>query len=127
MEYFCNQDDPLWRMPDRDLVEFAARELERVGLGRAADVVEGVVLRQRKAYPVYDAAYRTHLHTIRQYLDRITNLQTIGRNGMHRYNNQDNSVLVGLLAAENVDGAGHDLWDLNTDRSYYEEAVINPD
>lgn len=127
MEYFCNEDDALWRMPDNELIQYAAGELEQIGLGRSGAVIDGVVLRQRKAYPVYDADYRQHVETIRRYLDTTANLQTIGRNGMHRYNNQDNSMLVAMLAVENLEGASHDLWDVNTDRSYYEEVVLNQD
>jgi protoporphyrinogen oxidase len=73
------------------------------------------------AYPVYDAGYREHVATIRRYLEPIENLQTIGRNGMHRYNNQDHAMLTGLLASRNLQGEAHDLWTVNTDRSYYED------
>lgn len=81
---------------------------------------EGVVYRQRKAYPVYDGDYRSHLEVIRGFLGTIGNLQTIGRNGMHRYNNQDHSMLTGLLAVRNLGGENHDLWEINGEEKYLE-------
>ena len=124
MEYFCNEGDALWQMADDGLIALATRELEQLGLVSAELVVDGVVIRQAKAYPVYDADYRVHLGVIRDYLSTIENLQTIGRNGMHRYNNQDHSMLTGLLAARNLAGEQHDLWQVNTERSYYEEQRV---
>ncbi|MBC7233688.1 MAG: NAD(P)/FAD-dependent oxidoreductase [Chloroflexi bacterium] len=120
LEYFCNEGDALWSMPDQELVALAARELNSIGLASAADVEEGVVFRQRKAYPVYDRDYRVNLAAIRGFLATVTNLQTIGRNGMHRYNNMDHSMLTGMLAARNVLGEQHDLWKVNTEQEYYE-------
>lgn len=128
MEYFCNRGDALWEMDDADLIRLAAEELERIGLGHAAEVEDGTVIRQPMAYPVYDAEYRDHLETIRHYLDTLENLQTTGRAGMHRYNNQDHSMLTAILAARNVlgdhDGQPHDLWDVNVERSYHEEFTV---
>jgi protoporphyrinogen oxidase len=121
MEYFCNEGGELWEMSDEELVELATRELVTLGLVKTGDVEDGVVLRQRKAYPVYDSEYRGHLQVLEKFLKGIDNLQTIGRNGMHRYNNQDHSMLTGLLAARNILGENHDLWDVNTERSYYED------
>jgi protoporphyrinogen oxidase len=121
MEYFCNEGGQLWDMSDEELVELATRELVTLGLVKTGDVEDGVVLRQRKAYPVYDSEYRGHLRVLEKFLKGIDNLQTIGRNGMHRYNNQDHSMLTGLLAARNILGENHDLWDVNTERSYYED------
>lgn len=121
MEYFCNEEDVLWQMPDAALINLAQQELSRLGLARGAKVERGVVIRQPKAYPVYDATYRRHLDVLQKYLGTFTNLQTIGRNGMFRYNNQDHSMLTGLLAARNLQGEQHNLWEVNTDRSYYEE------
>jgi protoporphyrinogen oxidase len=126
MEYFCNEGDDLWQMADDDLVVLATREMETLGLGKAMDVIDGCVIRQRKAYPVYDNTYQQHLDVIRHYLEGFENLQTIGRNGMHRYNNQDHSMLTGLLAARNLVGEQHDLWAVNTDRSYYEAFEVAP-
>ncbi len=124
MEYFCSRGDDLWEMKDRDLLDLASRELQTLGLAQAAEVEDGCVIRQAKAYPVYDDSYRKHLDVIRSYLAGFDNLQTIGRNGMHRYNNQDHSVLCGLYAARNLLGAEHDLWNVNTERSYYEEQQL---
>jgi len=124
MEYFCNTDDPIWSQPDSELIELAGRELEQVGLGPASAVEDGCVIRQPKAYPVYDAEYRVHVDTLQAALAQLSNVQTIGRNGMHRYNNQDHSMLTGLLAARNLLGEQHDLWTVNTERSYYEEQEV---
>ena len=124
MEYFCTRGDDLWKMEDADLVMLATREISQLGLARAADVEDGCVIRQPAAYPVYDGEYRRHLDVLRDFLTGFENLQTVGRNGMHRYNNQDHSMLCGLYAAQNLMGARHDLWDVNTERSYYEEQQI---
>ncbi|GAB4385727.1 MAG: NAD(P)/FAD-dependent oxidoreductase [Elainellaceae cyanobacterium] len=122
MEYFCSEGDKLWGMSDKQLIELASREAVALGLGvESGDVEDGVVIRQRKAYPVYDGEYRKHLQVIQDYLKTFENLQTVGRNGMHRYNNQDHSMLTGMLAAKNILGEDHDLWNVNTERSYYEE------
>jgi protoporphyrinogen oxidase len=124
MEYFCDVGDAVWAMSDEALGALAASELERIGLAPASLVEDSCVIRQRRAYPVYDVEYRGHVDALRRTLRTFRNLQTIGRNGMHRYNNQDHSMLTGLLAAANVLGANHDLWDVNTERSYYEEQQI---
>jgi protoporphyrinogen oxidase len=121
MEYFCNEDDDVWNMDDGDLIKLAAKELEALNLAKASDVEDGVVIRQAKAYPVYDSEYRQHLQVLQDFLTKFENLQTIGRNGMHRYNNQDHSMLTGILAVRNLDGENHNLWDVNTERSYYED------
>jgi protoporphyrinogen oxidase len=126
MEYFCTRGDDLWRQDDQALLQLAAREIEQLGLAQAADVQDGCVIRQRSAYPVYDGDYRRHLDVLQEYLADFDNLQTIGRNGMHRYNNQDHSMLCGLYAARNVLGAHHNLWEVNTERSYYEEQRVDP-
>jgi protoporphyrinogen oxidase len=121
MEYFCSEGDEIWELSDKELIALATRELAQLGLVDASKVEDGTVLRQKKAYPVYDRNYRQHLRVIEQFLANFDNLQTVGRNGMHRYNNQDHSMLTGLLAAKNVLGEAHDLWEVNTERSYYEE------
>ncbi len=123
VEYFVNEDDDLWRMPDERLVEFASRELASIGLTRGARVEAGVVCRQKKAYPVYDETYAERLATIEQFLAGLKNLQMIGRNGLHKYNNQDHSMLTAILAVENIFGATHDIWRLNSDQSYQEETA----
>jgi protoporphyrinogen oxidase len=123
VEYFVNENDDLWSMPDDDLVRFASAELVRVGLTRGARIEAGVVFRQKKAYPVYDETYSARLHVIESFLKNLTNLQMIGRNGLHKYNNQDHSMLTAILAVENVFGAGHDIWRYNSDQAYQEEAT----
>ena len=124
LEYFCQEGDDLWTMPDDALIALGARELEAIGLARAADVRDGAVVRQPKAYPIYNAEYAACLETIKAWLGGLGNLQTIGRNGLHKYNNQDHSMLTALRAAENVEGARHDLWTINTERSYHEEVRV---
>ena len=126
MEYFCSEGDALWRRTDHDLAELAAQEIEVLGLARRADVEDSYVIRERGAYPVYDATYRQHLDVLRGYLAGYENLQTIGRSGMHRYNNQDHAMVTGIYAARNVAGAQHDVWSVNTERSYYEEQRVEP-
>jgi protoporphyrinogen oxidase len=122
MEYFCSEGDTLWEKTDAELIELATQEAINLGLGvQPGDVEDGVVIRQHKAYPVYDGEYRQHLQVIQDYLETFDNLQTVGRNGMHRYNNQDHSMLTALLAAKNILGEQHDLWNVNTERSYHEE------
>jgi protoporphyrinogen oxidase len=122
LEYFCREGDALWTMPDAELIALGKRELERIGLAREWEVADGRVFRVPKAYPVYDAGYREALETVREYVDGLENLQTIGRNGLHRYNNQDHAMLTGLLAVRNLmDGERHDLWSVNTDQEYHEE------
>ncbi len=120
MEYFCTEGDDIWRTPDRELVKLARKELTHLEVVKANEVDEGVVFRQPKAYPVYDQDYHLHLQVIQNFLSTIENLQTIGRNGLHRYNNQDHSMLTGMLAAENILGAKHDLWKLSKSQEYLE-------
>jgi protoporphyrinogen oxidase len=122
LEYFVNEGDDLWSMSDPDLIALGSRECERLGLLSAGEVVDGTVIRMRKAYPVYDASYGDAMATIRSWLAGIPNLQAIGRNGQHRYNNQDHSMLTGVYAARNVLGASYDVWDVNVEPDYHEEA-----
>lgn len=122
MEYFCSEGDAIWEMTDTELIELASREAIGLKLGiNPGDIEDGVVIRQRKAYPVYDGEYREHLQVLQDYLETFENLQTVGRNGMHRYNNQDHSMLTAILAARNILGENHDLWNVNVERSYHEE------
>ena len=125
MEYFCNEDDDLWKTPDDELIDAAANELELLGLAKSTSVLKGHVIRQKKAYPVYDAHYQTALKTISDWLNTLENLQTIGRNGLHRYNNQDHSMLTALLAVRNILGGDHDIWNVNVERSYHEEMQLD--
>jgi protoporphyrinogen oxidase len=126
MEYFCFKGDGLWESADADLIAKAARELEELGLAPATDVVDGTVIRMPKAYPIYDAVYREHLDRVREYIDPIANLHTVGRNGMHKYNNQDHSMLTAMMAVWNMQGAHHDIWSVNTDFEYHEEQRLEP-
>jgi protoporphyrinogen oxidase len=122
LEYFCTEGDALWTTPDAELIELARREVERIGLARSEEIEDGCVVRVPRAYPVYDAAYRDALAEIRGFVDRFENFQTIGRNGLHRYNNQDHAMLTGMLAVRNmVLGQRNDLWAVNTDQEYHEE------
>ena len=122
LEYFCFEGDDLWTMPDEDLIALGRREIEAIGLVSASDVSDGCVVRMPKAYPVYDDHYQAHLATIRAWLANLENLELAGRNGMHKYNNQDHSMMTALLAARNVLGLGDfDTWKVNTDAEYHEE------
>lgn len=121
MEYFCHESDDLWSMSDADLIALGAQELEKLGLAPRRSVIDGTVIRQTKAYPVYDSSYREALDVIAGWLGRLENFQTVGRNGLHRYNNQDHSMLTAMLAARNILGERHDVWTVNVERSYHEE------
>jgi protoporphyrinogen oxidase len=125
LEYFCTEGDELWSTPDDQLLALGIREIKAIGLHKGAQVLDGTVMRQRKAYPVYDSGYAPHREAVKKYLLSFKNLQTIGRNGLHKYNNQDHSMLTGILAARNVLGDGaHNVWEVNTDRSYHEEVQM---
>ena len=122
LEYFCTEGDALWNTPDADLIELGKREVDRIGLAHYADIEDGCVVRVPKAYPVYDSGYRDYLAVVRQFVDGLENVQTIGRNGLHRYNNQDHAMFTGMLAVRNmVLGQHNDLWSVNTDQEYHEE------
>jgi protoporphyrinogen oxidase len=127
MEYFCFAGDGLWNSPDDELIALAGKELSQLGLAPGANAIDGTVVRMPKAYPIYDATYRESVDTIREHLDGIPNLVTVGRNGMHKYNNQDHSMYTAMLALENMTGASHDLWAVNTDLEYHEEQRIEPE
>lgn len=124
MEYFCFEGDGLWTSSDSTLLALAKRELAQIGLGDATDVQKGYIVRQPKAYPAYDQDYKRNVTAIRQWLvQSCPNLQVVGRNGMHKYNNQDHSMMTALLAARNI-LAGHtrfDVWKVNQDAEYHEE------
>ena len=126
LEYFCFQGDQLWESSDRDLIALATRELGELGLAGDARIVDGTVVRMPKAYPIYDSKYREHLEAVRGYIDPLTNLHTVGRNGMHKYNNQDHSMLTAMMAVWNMQGAAYDIWTVNTDYEYHEEQRVEP-
>src|SRR5918911_1139713 len=122
MEYFAFKGDDLWTMADEDLVELAKREIEQLGLARADQVERGFVTRVPLAYPMYDADYAERVAVIRDWLAGLTNLQQVGRNGLHRYNNSDHSMLTAMRAVENITrGTDHDLWAVNAESVYHEE------
>lgn len=122
LEYFVQEGDELWNADDKDLIDLAIRESSELGLIDPEDFFDGIVIRMPKAYPVYDQDYKSNLAIIRDYLVSIENLQLIGRNGQHRYNNQDHSMLTGIYAARNVCGSDFDVWDVNLEGEYHEEA-----
>jgi len=123
LEYFCGEGDELWSMPDAALIQLAGREISSLGLAPKDSITDGTVVRVKKAYPVYDDTYRHGLSMVQDFLTSVPNLQLVGRNGMHRYNNQDHSMLTAVLAARNILGAQHDLWDVNADKDYHEEGA----
>jgi len=127
LEYFCNEGDELWTLSDKDLIELGIKELFEIDLIKPQWFVDGTVLRMPKAYPVYDASYKAQLRIIRSWLDEnIQNLQLVGRNGMHMYNNQDHSMLAAHLAARNLLGESWDPWKVNADAEYHEEVLVQP-
>ena len=124
LEYFCNEGDNLWSLPDSELLSLGGRELAQLGLVRPDAILDGTVVRVPKAYPVYDDTYQRGLTEVRRFLQTVPNLQLIGRNGMHRYNNQDHSMLTAILAARNALGCRYNLWDVNADAGYHEEGAL---
>jgi protoporphyrinogen oxidase len=124
LEYFCFEGDGLWASSDRELLALGASEMAKIGLGKAVDVLDGCVVRQPKAYPVYDDAYAANVETIRRELaSNYPGLHLVGRNGMHKYNNQDHAMMTAMLCARNI-LAGHqvyDVWRVNQDAEYHEE------
>lgn len=121
LEYFCFEGDGLWTMKDKDLIDLGTKELGILGLVDPSDVEDGAVVRMPKAYPVYDGSYVTAVDTIREFLASMPNLHLVGRNGMHKYNNQDHSMLTAMLSVKNILGANYDVWGVNVDNEYHEE------
>ncbi len=126
LEYFCFAGDDLWNMEDDELVALATRELVQLGLASAEKVKRGYAVRVPMAYPMYDTDYASRVEVIREWLAGIGNLQQVGRNGLHRYNNSDHSMLTAIRAVDNIlEGSGHDLWAVNAESSYHEEGVAD--
>jgi protoporphyrinogen oxidase len=124
LEYFCFEGDELWTMSDDELVKLASRELEELGLAPRSKVERGYAVRVPKAYPMYDKDYGERVDAIRAWLDTIGNMQQVGRNGLHRYNNSDHSMLTAMRAVENLtQGTDHDIWAVNAESVYHEEDV----
>jgi protoporphyrinogen oxidase len=124
LEYFVNEGDPLWSSRDEDLVSLATDELLRIGLISDPSVVEvGYAVRIPKAYPTYDGTYKDNVDVIRDWLaSEVPNVYPVGRNGMHRYNNQDHSMLTAMLTVENIlTGSTHDVWSVNVEEDYHEQ------
>ena len=124
LEYFCFEGDGLWTMATRISSRLGSKEIAAIGLLGGGKVIDGTVVRMPKAYPVYDEGYEAGLDVVRDYLTRFTNLQVAGRNGMHKYNNQDHSMVTAMLAAQNLLGEHHDVWAVNADDEYHEEAEV---
>jgi protoporphyrinogen oxidase len=120
MEYFCFEGDGLWTATDHDLAELAMREAGQIGLVKEGEVQDAFVVRMPKAYPIYDQEYQQHVETIRAWVSQFHNLQPVGRNGMHHYNNQDHSMMTAMLAARNIEGGDFDCWKVNTEAEYHE-------
>jgi hypothetical protein len=114
-------------MPNRELIEVGKKELQILGFLEECSVEDATVVRMPKAYPVYDSRYRNSLNIICEFLDEIDNLQLIGRNGMHRYNNMDHSMLTAICASKNINGANHNLWNVNEELEHYEETTEKRD
>jgi protoporphyrinogen oxidase len=124
LEYFCFAGDDLWTMSDDDLVDLASAELDQLGLASKSKVERGFAIRVAKAYPIYDTDYAERVATIRSWLDTVENLQQVGRNGLHRYNNSDHSMLTAMRAVDNLlTGAHHDIWAVNAESVYHETDV----
>ncbi len=122
LEYFVSEGDDLWESSDEDLVALGRRELAALGLVSDGQVEAGYVVRVPKAYPVYDEGYAERVDVLRDWLAAtVPNVHPVGRNGMHRYNNQDHSMLTAMLAVDNiVTGAAHDVWTVNVEEDYHE-------
>ncbi len=125
MEYFCFEGDGLWTSSDADLIAMATREVGQLGLVDPAKVIDGAVVRSPKAYPVYASTDAPHLEVVRRHIDGLANFHTVGRNGMHKYNNQDHSMLTAMMSIANMRGSSYDVWSVNTDYEYHEEQRID--
>ena len=121
LEYFLWEQDDEWGWSEQRLIEMGIREAARIGLVEPSEVEDGTVVRMKKAYPIYDQHYQASLALVRQFLETLPNLQTVGRNGLHRYNNQDHSMLTGIYAVRNILGERNDVWAVNTETEYHEE------
>lgn len=122
LEYFCFEGDGMWTADDDELIALGKKEIEQIGLANAVDITDGYVVRQKKAYPVYDHFYAEHIETIKDGLQQYKGLYLMGRNGMHKYNNQDHSMMTAMLAAKNIIAGEelYDLWNVNQDAEYHE-------
>ena len=122
LEYFCTVGDEVWNLPDDKLKALGGRELAKLGLAHPENVIDGFVVRMPYTYCVYEIGYEDHLKKIKEVVASFANLQPIGRAGMFKYNNMDHSILTGFLAVRNIDGGHFDLWNVNVEQEYHEEA-----
>lgn len=120
LEYFCFDTDEIWNKDDRKLIEMGKEEVVKLKFASKEQILDGLVIRSPKTYPIYDEGYRERIEVIKNYLSSIKNLQTMGRNGLHRYNNQDHSMLSAMYAIRNILGEKHSVWDINIDDEYHE-------
>ena len=123
LEYFCNEGDNLWKMPDNEFVQFAINELDSIDIIDKNEVIDSVIIRMPKTYPAYFGTY-SQFNVIRDFTDKFENLFLIGRNGMHKYNNQDHSMLTAITAVSNIisgEKSKDNIWDINTEEVYHEE------
>jgi protoporphyrinogen oxidase len=122
LEYFCFDGDGLWNMTDEQLIELGKDEIAQIGIAGSDEITDGYVVRQKKAYPVYDHAYKQNVNIIKDGLKQCPGLYLVGRNGMHKYNNQDHSMMTAMLAAKNILAGEelYDLWQVNEDAEYHE-------
>jgi protoporphyrinogen oxidase len=128
LEYFVFEGDEMWEMADDDLIALGTKELSELGLVVPGDVESGYVVRVPKAYPYYDFSYKANVDTIRRYLEaHAPNVHPVGRNGMHKYNNQDHSMYTAILTVENIFGASHDIWSVNVEEEYHEDGSTGRD
>jgi protoporphyrinogen oxidase len=129
LEYFCFEGDGLWTMPNEDLIALAKQEMKYLGLVDDTKIFDGYVVRQPKAYPVYDEAYSRDIEAIKKGLDILPNFYVSGRNGMHKYNNQDHSMMTAMLAAQNIIAGKnvYDVWNVNEDAAYHESGNAGAD
>jgi protoporphyrinogen oxidase len=126
LEYFCFEGDGVWSAPDAELIELAKREIAHIGLVKPQDVVDACVVRQAKAYPIYDDAYQANVEAVRlDYELSFPTLHLVGRNGMHKYNNQDHAMMTAMLTVENIVAGSriYDVWQVNEDAEYGEAGV----
>jgi protoporphyrinogen oxidase len=127
LEYFCFEGDGLWDAPDEELIALAKKELQQIGLAKVGDVADGCVVRQKKAYPVYDDEYAANVDALRVEMEKsFPTLHLVGRNGMHKYNNQDHAMMTAMLCAKNILAGRrvYDLWGVNEDAEYHETANV---
>lgn len=127
LEYFCYDTDEMWRRPDEQLVDMGCRELAQIGIIDSKEAIDGCVVRVKKTYPAYFGSYN-EFDRVREFLDRFENLFCIGRNGQHRYNNQDHSMLCAMIAVDNILAGVKDksaVWEVNTEEEYHEESNAN--